>query len=134
MSSTMARTNGSIALASARVKYFLAAVVFIASRWSSGLARVTSSMVRSRLKLKRTRLSLHPHWLVQHFRFGDDRRIQGRLAPAHLERKFCVIDDAAIPAVTAQIKIRPHKDAIDGARLDAQCTKHALRIVDGKSV
>ncbi len=65
-----------------------------------------------------------------HFRIGNCRWVERRSAPGHIERHPRKIDDASIAAVAAQVVRRAHEDAIDRTRLDAQCTEHALRVVD----
>src|SRR5271154_5687533 len=87
-----------------------------------------------RLELKGARFPLHPNRLIQNLRLGNRCRVQRGLAPADLQRKFRVIDDASVTAITAKVKIRTHENAVNGTRLDAQRAKHELRIVDGKPV
>jgi hypothetical protein len=68
--------------------------------------------------------------LGNHFRIGDGRRVQCCAAPRHIQRHPREIDDAAVPAITAQIVRRSHEDAVNRTWLDAQRTKHALRVVN----
>src|SRR5262245_32851021 len=84
--------------------------------------------------LERARLSFDPNRLVQGLRFGDRGRTDRRLPPRDLQREFGVIDDASVAAVTAQVVIRAHEDAIDGTGLDAQRAEHALRVIDREPV
>src|SRR5579872_2603437 len=84
--------------------------------------------------LERTGLSFDPNRLEQRFRFGHRRGIERRLTPGDLQRKLGVIDDATIAAVTAQIVIGTHEDAIDRARFDAQSAEHALGVIDCEAV
>src|SRR3954469_7813194 len=68
--------------------------------------------------------------LGDNFCIGDRRRIERGSPPSHIERQTRKIDNATVPAITAQVVSCTHEDAVDGARLDTQCTKHALRVVD----
>src|SRR3954447_22877095 len=68
--------------------------------------------------------------LGNHFRIGNRRRIECGAAPRHVEGHPREIDDAAVPAVAAQVVRRSHEDTVNRTWLDAQRTKHALRVVD----
>jgi hypothetical protein len=66
-----------------------------------------------------------------YFCVGDRGWVQRRASPGYVERHPRKIDNASVPAVTAQVVRRAHENAIDRARLDAQRTKHALRVING---
>src|SRR3954454_4777563 len=68
--------------------------------------------------------------LGDYFRIRNRRWIDRCSAPSDIERHTRKVDNASIAAIAAQIVRRAHEDAVHRARLDAQCTKHALRIVD----
>ena len=76
-------------------------------------------LIRRVRKFERAFFSLDPHRFVQNFRFRYCSRVQRGLAPSDLQRKLGIIDDTAVPAVAAEIEIRAHENAIDGARIDA---------------
>lgn len=65
-----------------------------------------------------------------HLRIGNRRGVQGGSAPGNIQWHAREIDDASIAAIAAKIVRGAHEDAIDRAGLDAQCTKHALRVID----
>lgn len=73
------------------------------------------------------------HRLNDHFCSGDNGWIERRSAPRHIDGKSGKVDDCAIAAIAAQVVRRPHKDAVHGTGLNAQRTKHALRVVDRKA-
>ena len=86
------------------------------------------------LGFKWARFSLDPDRFVEHFGFGDGCWIERGLTPPHFQRQLRVIDDAPVAAVTAQVVVRTHKNAIDRAGFDTQGAEHAFRVVDRESV
>src|SRR5205823_1597428 len=73
------------------------------------------------------------HRICYHLRLRHRRGIKRCLAPTNFHREPREIDDASVAAIARQVVRRPHEDAIDRARLDAQRTKHALAVVDRKA-
>src|SRR5262245_29135127 len=142
MSRTIRVTNGNMALAWAGVKnlFFGCLPAMLASSsvsfpgfwgvWNDSRWRAGGGRGRRRLRGLGRRRGLDPDRLGNELGRRDGRRVQSRLTPGDLQRQFRVIDDAAVAAVTADVVVGAHVDAIDRAGIDAQRAEHALGVVD----
>ena len=85
-------------------------------------------------QLKWALLAFDPNRLVEHFGFSNGRRIQCCPAPRDFQGQSGVVNNTSITAVTAQVVIGSHKNAVDRAGIHTKCTEHALCVINGEPV